>query len=66
MILSDLAIEFSKRCFDVCVRFLPFRETNANAHPWAYRDPDARASASELLQHPYLMLEPEWVFTGFK
>ncbi|KAI9459988.1 kinase-like protein [Boletus coccyginus] len=46
VILSDLAIDFSKRCFNV--------------------DPDARASASELLQHPYLTLEPGWVFTGFK
>lgn len=30
------------------------------------RDPVGRASATELLQHPYLTLDPEWVFTGFK
>ncbi|KAF8550937.1 kinase-like protein [Imleria badia] len=29
-------------------------------------DPEGRASATELLQHPYLALDPEWVFTGFK
>lgn len=30
------------------------------------RDPDERPSASELQQHPYLILQPDWTFNGFK
>jgi hypothetical protein len=29
-------------------------------------NPDERPSASELRQHPYLTLQPGWIFTGFK
>lgn len=28
--------------------------------------PDERPSATELRQHPYLILQPGWTFTGFK
>ena len=31
-----------------------------------YRHPDARASAAELIQHPYLKLPEGWVFNDFK
>lgn len=30
------------------------------------RHPDARASAAELIQHPYLILPEGWVFNDFK
>ncbi|KAH8102547.1 MAP kinase [Cristinia sonorae] len=29
-------------------------------------DPDERPSAAELQQHPYLCLQPDWTFNGFK
>lgn len=34
---------------------------------WSFcRDPDARATAAELMQHPYLNLPDGWVFNDFK
>ena len=31
-----------------------------------HSDPDERPTAAELRKHPYLELQPGWVFNGFK
>ena len=31
-----------------------------------FRDPDQRPTAAELRKHPYLELQPDWTFNGFK
>lgn len=63
VILPDLATEFQDSCF--AMQVIQFRSDDIIDLILFFSDPDERASALHLRQHPYLTLPDGWRFQGF-
>jgi len=65
VILSEEADDFRRKCFAMYVIFFSRVSTHLVLTSGFHSNPEDRPSAAALRKHSYLILPPDWVFTGF-